>query len=648
LLSDIGIVNEGVETMIGKILGKRYEIIEKIGGGGMALVYKAKCHLLNRFVAVKILRPEFISDEDFINKFEKESQAAASLSHPNIVNIYDVGTDNDVHYIVMELVEGKTLKKHIKEKGFLKNDEAINISKQIALALKHAHTNHIVHRDIKPHNILITDDGRVKVTDFGIARAITSSTITNTGNVIGSVHYFSPEQARGGFVDEKSDIYSLGATMYEMVTGRVPFSGSTPVTVALKHLKEEAVPPSMINPDISKGLENIILKSMKKDKNVRYDNATQVYSDLEKSLKNPDHNIDIVDDEESPTIVIPSINDIEEEEEYSGERKKTGKLTVVIGVLSALVISVLFITMIFFNVFKERFMIKEVPVPSLIKQSEEIAENSLNNLGLKMLVQKQLFDDEIPAGFVISQDPVAGDIVKEGYAVSIILSKGQRTVNVPEILHKEIEEARVELQNKNLELGEREYEYNDLPVGIIIRQNPKAGTEIKEHSSVDIVISQGKEIRTFIMPTMKGKNIKDAKDTAEDLGLIVKNVGYEFNDEYGKDEVISQSIPPGSEIKENSVLNLVVSKGSEKIEQPPEEQELPEVTKDFIIPLNFDKEEEVVKVVKTENGVSSTVYESIHNRNEKQLRLSISGKGTVKIEIFFGEKSRYSEEMVFE
>lgn len=634
--------------MIGKILGKRYEIIEKIGGGGMALVYKAKCQLLNRFVAVKILRPEFISDEDFINKFEKESQAAASLSHPNIVNIYDVGTDNDVHYIVMELVEGKTLKKHIKEKGFLKNDEVINISKQIALALKHAHNNHIVHRDIKPHNILITDDGRVKVADFGIARAITSSTITNTGNVIGSVHYFSPEQARGGFVDEKSDIYSLGVTMYEMITGRVPFSGSTPITVALKHLKEEVVPPSMINPDIRKGLENIILKSMKKDKNIRYDNATQVYNDLEKALKNPDHNIELIDDDESPTIVIPSINDMEEEDIQPKKRKKTSKLTLVIGILSALIISLLFVSMIFYNIFKEKFMIKEVQIPNITKQSQEMAESSLTNLGLEVLVEKQLFDDEIPVGFVISQNPVAGETVKEGYTVRIILSMGQRKVNVPEIIHKEIDEAKIELDNNDLNLGNIEYEYNDLPVGIIIEQNPGAGTEIQEGASVDIIVSQGRKIETLIMPNMIGKNIIDVKDTAKNLGLIIKNVGYEFNDEYEKDEVISQSISPGAEIKENSVFNVVVSKGPEKIEQPPEEQELPAVTKDFIIPLNFEKEQEVVRVVKTENGVSTTVYESIHNKNEKQLRLSISGKGMVKVEIFFGEKSIYSKEMLFE
>lgn len=250
--------------MIGKILGKRYEIIEKIGGGGMAIVYKAKCNLLNRFVAVKVLRPEFINDKDLLGKFRKESQAAASLSHPNIVNVYDVGEEDDVYYIVMEYVNGRTLKELIKEKGKLSKEEILDFTRQIALALKHAHSNHIVHRDIKPHNILVTEDNRAKVTDFGIALAATSSTITNTGSIIGSVHYFSPEQARGGYTDEKSDLYSLGIVMYEMATGRLPFEGDAPITVALKHIQENPEPPSKYNPSISKGLESIIVKLMQK------------------------------------------------------------------------------------------------------------------------------------------------------------------------------------------------------------------------------------------------------------------------------------------------------------------------------------------------------------------------------------------------
>jgi len=248
--------------MIGKILGKRYELVEKIGEGGMGLVYKARCHLLNRYVAVKILKPELTGDEGFISKFRKESLSAASLSHPNIVNIYDVGMEDGIYYIVMEYVKGRTLKKIIEESAPLSYGKIINISRQICLALDHAHNNSIIHRDIKPQNILITEDGIVKVADFGIARASNSATLTNTGNVIGSVYYISPEQARGGYTDAKTDIYSLGTVMYEMATGKVPFMAESPVAIALKHIQEDVLRPSELNPDIPAALEDIILKTL--------------------------------------------------------------------------------------------------------------------------------------------------------------------------------------------------------------------------------------------------------------------------------------------------------------------------------------------------------------------------------------------------
>ncbi len=631
--------------MIGKILGQRYEIIQKIGGGGMALVYKAKCRLLNRYVAVKILRPEFISDEDFINKFEKESQAAASLSHPNIVNIYDVGTDNDVHYIVMEYVDGKTLKKYIKEKGLLKNDEVINISKQIALALQHAHDNHIVHRDIKPHNILITEDGRAKVTDFGIARAITSSTLTNTGNVIGSVHYFSPEQARGGFVDEKSDIYSLGVTMFEMITGRVPFSGNTPITVALKHLKEEILPPSMINPDISNGLENIILKAMQKDKNKRYDNATLFYNDLENALNNPEHSVIILDDDESPTRVMPSINDIDAIEESSDEQKRPTKLTLAVGIVSALIISVIFVWAIFHSLFKDQFDVKEVQVPDITNSSQQVAENSLRTLGLEATVEKELHDSKVPQGFVISQEPAPGEPVKEGFAVRLILSKGPKKVKVPDIINKELDAGKILLENESLEVGNIKYVYDDLPIGIIVEQTPEAGVEIEEGKLVDITVSQGSRVETIIMPNLIGKDVKDVQEVAKKLNLIIQGTSHEFNDEHEKGLVISQSISPGLEIKENSVFSVVVSKGPE---EAPEEQELPEIVRPYRIILNFEKDEEVVKVVKIQDGVSTVIHEGIHKKEEKEFRLNVSGRGTVKVEVYFGGELKESLTREFE
>ncbi|MDK2918328.1 MAG: eukaryotic-like serine/threonine-protein kinase [Candidatus Petromonas sp.] len=641
--------------MIGKILGDRYEIIEKIGGGGMALVYKAKCRLLNRYVAVKILRPEFTSDEDFINKFEKESQAAASLSHPNIVNIYDVGTDNDIYYIVMEYVKGKTLKSYIREKRFLANQETIGISKQIALALHHAHNNHIIHRDIKPHNILITEDGRIKVTDFGIARAITSSTITNTGNVIGSVHYFSPEQARGGFVDEKSDIYSLGVTMYEMITGKVPFSGDTPISVALKHLKEEIVPPSLINKEVSQALESIILKAMQKDKSKRYDNAIDLYKDLEKALNNPSNKIVTFDDDESPTRVMPSINDIDSDTtEHKSSTKKSRKLPLFIGVVSAFVLSILLVSGIFYNMFKDKFLIKELEVPDVKNLSYEAAKQKLESLGFMSIEKsKEQYSKVVEEGHILSQDPEAGEIVKETYTVRLTLSKGPKKVKVPNLIHKELDEAKLILENNNLKLGNITYKYDDLPIGIILEQSPNSDTEIAEDSEINLIVSEGRKIQTVIMPNLIGKNIDSAKETIKALGLIIKEIDRKYDPNVEKNSIISQSIKPGTEVKENSVVSLVVSEGPENPLEPLEKNHLPPedeqdiVERTLIIPLTFEKDEELVKIVKIQNGVSTTVYEGIHKKSEENLKVTVSGKGKVKLDIYFGSELEYTKEEVF-
>ncbi|NLC68028.1 MAG: Stk1 family PASTA domain-containing Ser/Thr kinase, partial [Clostridiaceae bacterium] len=291
------------------VLGNRYELIEKIGGGGMAVVYKARCRLLNRYVAVKVLREEFTGDEEFVKRFEIEAQSAASLSHPNIVPIYDVGNENNVYYIVMEYVDGITLKEYIAEKGPLEWKEAIRIATQICSAIEHAHIKKIIHRDIKPQNILVTKEGIAKVTDFGIARAATSSTITMVGTTIGSVHYFSPEQARGGYIDEKSDLYSLGIVLYEMVTGRMPFDGESPVAIALMHIQDKPVPPTELNKDIPKALNDIIIKAIRKEQSNRYQSASEMLEDLYRALREPYGSFaEDNGEEESPTRKIKAIN----------------------------------------------------------------------------------------------------------------------------------------------------------------------------------------------------------------------------------------------------------------------------------------------------------------------------------------------------
>ena len=302
-------------NLIGKMLNNRYEILEKIGNGGMATVYKAKCHVLNRYVAIKILKDEFTTDSEFIKKFNTEAQSAAGLAHPNIVQIYDVCNEDNLYYIVMELIQGKTLKEIITEDGVLSWKWSVNIAIQIASALETAHKNNIIHRDIKPHNIIITEDGIAKVTDFGIAKAVSNSTITAFGTTIGSVHYFSPEHARGGFTDAKSDLYSLGIVMYEMLTGRVPFDADTPVSVALKQVQEEPVDPMNYNENIPISVNRIILKAMQKDPNLRYQNATEMLKDLSLALKKPNEDFVVLAtrNDDSPTQKIPTIYELEME-----------------------------------------------------------------------------------------------------------------------------------------------------------------------------------------------------------------------------------------------------------------------------------------------------------------------------------------------
>ena len=378
--------------MLGRILGGRYELIEKTGGGGMAVVYKAKCHLLNRYVAVKILRPDLVENEEFVTRFKRESQAAASLSHPNIVNMYDVGQEDDIHYIVMEYVDGMTLKEYIRKEGRLSCEEAVRIACQVCSALHHAHENNIVHRDIKPQNILISRDGTAKVADFGIARAVTSATVTMAGaNVIGSVHYFSPEQAKGSYVDKKSDIYSLGIVLYEMVTGVVPFEGDSAISVALKHIQEQVTPPGELNPDIPKSIQYIIERALEKRLEDRYNDAAEMLSDLKRALKEPDGSyVKRITSDSQATRVIPRIEyerhikdhqvtelndiDVKNTTENEGEtrvRRRGWMLTTLSVIAAAAVLFVLF--MVVRTIYNQNFAIRNTEVPSIVGYDESTA-----------------------------------------------------------------------------------------------------------------------------------------------------------------------------------------------------------------------------------------------------------------------------------
>ncbi|MFA7572240.1 MAG: Stk1 family PASTA domain-containing Ser/Thr kinase [Lutispora sp.] len=617
--------------MIGKVLGDRYEILEKIGGGGMALVYKAKCRLLNRYVAVKILRSEFTEDEEFVKKFKRESQSAASLSHPNIVGIYDVGMEDDIYYIIMEYIKGQTLKELIKSKGALGVEYATNIALQIASALEHAHANHIVHRDIKSHNIMIKEDHTVKVTDFGIARAVSSSTITNTGNIIGSVHYFSPEQARGGYTDEKSDIYSLGVVMYELVTGRLPFEGETPISVALKHIQEDAVSPKTINNRIPKSLEDIIMKAMEKDISKRYSNVGEIIADLKQSLIMP--NGDFVKkkkDIDENTKVIEPIKYIDVAEQLSTESNleekniepKSNKKITIIAISSGLILALLMfgVYMLINNIFN----VKVANVPNIIGYSEEEARRELETLGFIMdVAEERVNNKDVPEGHIARQDPKPETSNKVTNPVRVVVSKGPKKVPVPPIVGKNYDEVDIILESFGLQEGEPSQEYSQYPSGIVIRQSISPGINVDEGTKIDYVISGGPE--KFFMTEFIGSNIEDVKNQLNVLDLILGNVTPEFSDDVPIGVVMNQTPKAGTEVSKKSVVDFVVSKGPKEISN----------TKPYlnvVLPQNLDKMK--VTIFKIEGDKSSLIYEKTHSSSDSPLKIDISGKGQVLFEVY--------------
>ena len=641
--------------MIGKLLGGRYEIIEKIGGGGMALVYKARCRLLDRYVAIKVLREEFTSDEEFIRKFRRESQAAAKLSHPNIVSIYDVGVEGDIYYIVMEYIKGKTLKEVIREKGKLSFEETVDYSIQIAEALAHAHANHIVHRDIKPHNIMITEDGRVKVTDFGIARAATSSTVTNTNNVLGSVHYFSPEQAKGGYTDEKSDIYSLGIVMYEMITGRVPFEGESPISVALKHVQEEIVPPSHIDPTINKNLEKIIMKCVRKDQVERYKSANELLVDLKRIKNNWDDDMVGEDDVslDSPTRIIPVVKE-ESPKNMKKKKKRNGNNRVVFFAILAAFLLVSAMAFGFWQ-FKDKFLSTTVKVPDVRGLQEDKAKEMIEAEGLKFSVKSRIFNSEFEEGDVISQSENPGDTVKKGYPIEVVVSKGSKLVKVPNFKDEDISNVDSLLSENGLKDGGAEYEFDEeIPENIIISQDPEAYSEVPEGTKVHFVVSKGPKVKNVIMPKLVGKTLEEALQIIKEKGLTKGEVVPQPSDEVEEGRVIWQSYEQGNEIEEGTAVDLYVSSGkgggsgdnngdNDDKDNPDDNKE---ISSDLNITIPQDKSQTEVKVLKIDGGASTVYYDRIHYPSDGTIVIPIKGTKNTKFEVYFDNTLQATKTLV--
>ena len=551
----------------GKLLGNRYEIIEKIGNGGMATVYKATDKVLKRNVAVKILRDEFTTDDEFIKRFEVEAQSAARLTHPNIVSIYDVGVDGNLYYIVMELIQGKTLKEIIvKEKGPLPWKWSINVSIQIASALEMAHRNNIIHRDIKPHNIIITEDGVAKVTDFGIAKAVSNSTITAFGTTIGSVHYFSPEHARGGFTDTKSDLYSLGVVMYEMVTGRVPFDADTPVSVALKHMQEEPVEPIELNPNLPIAVNKIIMRALQKDTTLRYQTASEMLVDLKKSLKDPEGDFveELEYDPTAKTQVIDTNAYRDNKQTKNSSGKKDGKfktfvkthkgLSIFIGLLLLFVLS-LGGTMLVLNLTNP----PEVAMPNVVGLSKEEAQKEIENVKLKFEIEKEEYNKDVPEGFIISQDPTYMEKfnkVKQGSTVKVVVSKGEEKTTVPKVVGMEKDKAVKALEDAKLKVEIVEESSKKVQEGYVISQETSPDTEAFAGDTIKIHVSTGVEKAT--VPDVIGKSQADAKKTLEAQGFVVAvTTSEDSSKENGI--VLKQSLDSGKTVEKGSTVTITVN-----------------------------------------------------------------------------------------
>ena len=630
--------------LVGKYISSRYEIIEKVGNGGMATVYKAKCHVLNRYVAVKVLKEEFTTDEEFIRRFNVEAQSAAGLTHPNIVSVYDVGHEDGVYFIVMELIQGKTLKQIINEDGALPWKWSVNIAIQIASALEAAHKNNIVHRDIKPHNIIITEDGVAKVTDFGIAKAVSNSTITAFGTTIGSVHYFSPEHAKGSFTDAKSDLYSLGIVMYEMLTGRVPFDADTPVSIALKHMQEKAVEPIKLNPSIPFAINQIIVKAMQKNPASRYQSATEMLKDLSMALKNPEGGF--VEEKSVDTNYTQRIGTITDDilDENKGKRKTNKKKKegffkkhpkMKIAIL-ALVLAIVFIATIFITKFAmDAGTIKNVQVPNLVGKTEEEVKQDLTGTKFTYIITSEEYNTEYEAGKVISQNPEYRNnyTIKENSQISLVISKGTEMTIVPKVVGMEYNGAAEELNKAKLKPEKIEEISEKVEEGYVIRQEPAENAEAKAGDTVKVYVSKGNGKEQVPVISVVGKTEAEAKKQLTDAKLKVEIV-YEEDTSKSDGIVLKQNKEVGEVVEEGTTIILTVNKISQ-IKEGTVNINLKSLlgyTKPE--PVANEQVEEDVPTAKVSVEVNGyTVYEETHKKDTSKITTKIQGKGTVTVRI---------------
>ena len=664
-------------NLVGKTLGNRYEILEEVGIGGMATVYKARCNLLNRFVAVKVLKDEFSKDAEFVKRFRAEAQSAASLTHPNIVSVYDVGEENGINYIVMEYLEGDTLKDFIEKEGKLSNEITLKFASQIASALEAAHSSKIIHRDIKPQNIVLVNNNTIaKVTDFGIAKMSSKDTITCSASTIGSVHYFSPEHAKGCYTDEKSDIYSLGVVMYEMVTGVLPFNADSPVTVALKQIQEVPITPKEVVPGVSNMLNNIIMKAIEKNTIDRYQTAAELLDDIFAAINSK---IDMTlsrnrDSSMSSTQVIPiiglkddirpsiadeidyevlgsrkmarsgkKISDIENniEQEHKQPKKSRKKLWVLV-IIAMIIITIGVLVGTLMSTVNSNIIENEIKVktaPNLIGEKYEDVRVRYHALGLDITVNKYVESSEVPEGNIIEQLVKEGDNMQSNQ-IQVVVSKGVKKFEMIDVVGKDYTVAKYELEALGFVPEFKFVKSDDIEKNLIIFQDIKKGEKIPVGSKIKIEVSEGNGKILVIIPSVIGNTEAKAKSALESKKIKVV-ISYANDMSKADGIVLAQSFKENSEIEEGSIIELTINRL--------------EKTKTIAITLSSlaeDIEEETigVKITAQVEGVTNTIHNQIHSRSEEgfeDFTVDINGFTSAKITIYINDEVKEQKTISF-
>ena len=625
-----------MDQYIGKLLDNRYEILEIIGTGGMARVYKARCHRLNRLVAIKILREDLAQDAEFRRRFHDESQAVAMLSHPNIVAVYDVSRSSDLEYIVMELIDGITLKQYMQKKGNKLNwREALHFITQIVKALGHAHSRGIIHRDIKPHNIMVLRDGSVKVADFGIARVASGGHSTLTQEALGSVHYISPEQARGSHIDARSDLYSAGVVLYEMITGRLPFEGDTPVSVAIQHINSIPLSPRELDPTIPEALEAITMKAMAPNPDNRYPSADAMLADLEEFRKNPSINFDY-----DVSEFVPEEPEEEEEElENRPRRRDRRRGGTNWPIIAAIVVILAFVAGLFY--FMYQFFISSILMPSpdytIPKLTGYTYEEVLQDPELRQefnIVVGQTVESEEAAGTILRQDPAAGSTVKSNNAeITVTVSGGPEVIQMIDVTNQEYLKALATLRDMGLSVEAPEYQFDDeVPANYIISYTPAEGTELKAGDSVHLVVSKGPEASKVTLISFADMAQSDAESRIRLMNLEVGEIEHVSSETVPEGKVVEQWPEAGTEVEEGSKVNLTVSTG-------PENPDIPQTsTKTLTINLPVVDETDPVQSINV--MVTSDDGKEVYNRDvnplmEVAVSVPVSGTGKVTYNVYF-------------